>query len=114
MTPIPEDIQKIVKSSVAVVKAFRHLRRAGEEKASEEARKKYRKQLQTSLEVLDAAVSGWKPAPATPAQPFDWNGLFRSATRGLELIRDLKGGKVGPREVARWIDAEVADMPPKR
>ncbi len=107
--PIPEAVRRIIQKSIAVVKAFRDLRRAGEEKASEPARARYRKALQAALVELDAAVSAWTP-PAKTGSGFDWGGFFRTATRGLELVREIKNGKVGPKDVERWVEAEVIDM----
>lgn len=106
---IPEAVKNIVQRSIATVKAFRDLRRAGEEKASEPARAKYRKALQTSLVELDRAVSAWKPSSSS-GPGFDWAGFFRTATRGLDLVRDLKNGKVGAREARSFVEAEVLDM----
>ncbi len=111
---IPEAVKNVVQRSIAVVSAFRHLRRAGAEKSSEEARAKYRKQLQAALVELDAAVVALpKIAPVTKGGAtggFDWAGFFKTATKGIELVQDLKGGKLGPKDVRQWVEAEVIDM----
>jgi len=114
LPPIPEAVKNVVQRSIATVKAHRDLRRAGEEKASEPARAKYRKALQNALTELDAAVIALPKIVPRTAASFDWAGFFRTATRGLELVRDIKDGKIDARKAKQWVEAEVIDMTEKK
>ena len=111
MTPaeIPEGVRRIIHHAMRTVKAFRELRRAGEEKAAEPTRAKYRKQLQAALVELDQAVSAWTPERSSGGG-FDWLGFFRTASKGIDFVRDLKDGKAGPKAAQQFVEAEVIDM----
>ncbi len=111
---IPEAVRRLIQKSIATVKAHRELRRAVVDGVPEAGRAKYRKALQNALVELDAAVVAWSPEKKVSGPGFDWGGFFRTATRGLELVRDLKGGKAGIREAKEFVEAEVIDMKTKR
>jgi len=101
-----KEIDTLVRAAVAVVKARREAKRASEDGAHAEAKKKYGAAFSAALDDLDKAVVALakKPKkPGAPAAPFDWAGIAKTAIAMFRMARSVKRGK----PIEDVIDGEV-------